>query len=106
MNFDKASDRAAHQLITMDRNFISMNDVIEARHLLWELRYRHFKVNDDQYKAIGDWIEEQGSKLANFRRKHHGMRKPIDESIEPNNLTAEQRRRLAAQRKEPGVGGL
>lgn len=81
MNFDKAADRRAHHLITMDRTFDSMNAIIEARHLLWELRFRYFMLNDAEYEKIGDWIEEQGSKLANFRRTFPRRRYPVDERI-------------------------
>ena len=58
MNFNNAQDREAHHLIQMDRRLDSMNAVIEARHLLWELRHTKFKVNDDEFKRIGAWIDE------------------------------------------------
>lgn len=105
MNFEKAEDRAAHHLIQMDRRLDSMNAVIEARHLLWELLHRRFKITADKYAEVSAWIDAQERGMAQWKAKNPRHRYPVDERIEPQNLTAEQRRRLAAQRKEPGMGG-
>ncbi len=104
MNFEKAEDRAAHHLIQMDRRLDSMNAVTESRDRLFRLRTVG-GVNEDEYHRITSWIDEQERGLAQWKAKHPRYRYPVDERIEPQNLTAEQRRRLAAQRREPGMGG-
>ena len=104
MNFDKAEDRENHHLLTMERKLDSMNAVNEAQGRLYRMFARGI-IDKTKYAEVREWIADQRSGLAQWRNTHSNHRYPIDAVIEPQNLTAEQRRRLAAQRKEPGMGG-
>ncbi len=104
MNFDKASDRDAHHLIAMDRRLDSMNAVNEAQARLYTMWVNNL-ISREKYVQVHAWIESQMHELAQWRNRHPKHRYPVDPFIEPKNLTADQRRRLAQQRKEPGTGG-
>jgi hypothetical protein len=104
MNFEKAEDRENHHLLTMERKLDSMNAVNEAAGRLFRM-WANNTIDRDKYVEVRAWIDGQRMGLAQWRNTHPKHRYPIDAVIEPQNLTAEQRRRLAAQRKEPGMGG-
>ena len=104
MNFDKAEDRENYHLLTMDRKLLSMSAVNEAQGRLYRMFARGI-IDKTKYAEVREWIADQLTGLAQWRGKHPRYRHPIDPLIEPQNLTANQRRRLAAQRKEPGTGG-
>ena len=104
MNFDRASDRDAHHLITMTANIRSHNEALYARVLLSTLRLNG-RVTEEMYARIDEWIDERESCLASPKRAYPRQRIRRDERIVPKSLTTDQRKRLAQQRKEPGVGG-
>lgn len=104
MNFERASDRDAYHLITMTATIRTRNEALYARSLLNTLRYTG-RVTEEMYSTIDNWLDKVESGIAGFKRDHRRQRIPIDERIEPQRLTTEQRRRLTQQRKEPGTGG-
>lgn len=104
MNFDKAEDRENYHLLTMERRLDSMSAVNEAQGRLFRM-WSNNLVDRDKYVEVRAWIDAQRMGLAQWRNTHPKHRYPVDPVIEPQHLTAEQRRRLAAQRKEPGTGG-
>jgi len=101
MNFDKAEQRANHHLLTMERKLDSMNAVHEAEARLYFM-WTNNLIDRAKYVEVREWIEGQRYGLAQWRNKHPKHRYPVDPVIEPQNLTANQRKRLAQQRNNPG----
>lgn len=101
MTFDSASDRDAYHLITMTSTIRTHNDAVYARMRLNTLRCSG-RVTEEEYIRVYDWLDRVESGIAGFRKAHQRQR---TQRVVPKILTADQRRRLAQHRKEPGGGG-